>query len=292
MLGYVRCQPSEMLGKHHALYRAAYCGLCHSMKKNIGVSVLPFLSYDFVFLALMRMIISKEEIRTEKQFCLLHPFRDKKMRLADHEALSYAAIAGLFLLTEKLEDDRIDGDQSLFRRVQCCLYLPILRSRCRRILKNHGEYRPLYDQIAAAMSDSRTAEKRGANFDTLSNDFGETLSAIFSFGLKGDNRRLFSSIGFHLGRIIYAADATDDWEKDEKNGAFNPLLNRYGPRRNAEDHLAEIDRSIAFSIGEMKLALDLLEGDANMIAVCDNVICHGIPATVNTIMKPKYGDKK
>ncbi len=292
MLGYVRCQPSEMLGKHHALYRAAYCGLCHSMKKNIGVSVLPFLSYDFVFLALLRMIISQEEIRTEKQFCLLHPFRDKKMRLADHESLFYAAIAGLFLLTEKLEDDRIDADQSLLRRAQCRLYLPILRRHCRRILKKYGEYRPLYDQISASLEDGRTAEKKGADLDTLSNYFAATLSAIFSFGLDGDNKRLFSSIGFHLGRIIYAVDAIDDWEKDEKSGAFNPLLNRYGPRSSSEDHLVEIDRSIAFSIREMKLALDLLEGNANIIAVCDNVICHGIPATVNTMMKPKYGDKK
>ena len=34
MLGYVRNEAGEMLGKHHALYRATYCGLCRSVKKN------------------------------------------------------------------------------------------------------------------------------------------------------------------------------------------------------------------------------------------------------------------
>ena len=81
MLGYIKSVPAEMLGKHHALYQAAYCGLCHSIKKNVSGALLPFLSYDFVFLAILRMLVSDEKVKFEKRFCILHPFQRKKQRI-------------------------------------------------------------------------------------------------------------------------------------------------------------------------------------------------------------------
>ena len=117
MFGYIGCDEGELLVKHHKLYGAVYCGLCHSVRKNKARALLPFFRYDFVFLALARLLFTGEEIKLEKDFCFLHPFRRKKKRLADNQALSYTVFASSLLTAEKMEDDRLDRDTSFLRRL-------------------------------------------------------------------------------------------------------------------------------------------------------------------------------
>ena len=66
MFGYVKPYSQELLVKEYELYRAAYCGVCRSMKNNTGIFSPFTLSYDIVFLAFVRLIILDEELKTEK----------------------------------------------------------------------------------------------------------------------------------------------------------------------------------------------------------------------------------
>ena len=90
-----------------------------------------------------------------------------------------------------------------------------------------------------------------------------------------------------MGRFIYTLDAVDDLEADEKKGAFNPILLRYGTAEQAKAHFEELDLVLSYYVNQMKLALDLLEGDQNLFAICDNIICLGLSQTAGNIMKPK-----
>ena len=56
MFGYVKPVPAELLVKEYEFYRATYCGICRSMKKHTGSLSKVTLSYDSVFLALVRML--------------------------------------------------------------------------------------------------------------------------------------------------------------------------------------------------------------------------------------------
>ena len=57
MFGYVRPYVPDLRVREHELYRAVYCGLCRSMGKHTGCASSFTLSYDFVFLAAVRMVL-------------------------------------------------------------------------------------------------------------------------------------------------------------------------------------------------------------------------------------------
>ena len=56
MFGYVKVDSGELKGKYNELYKAFYCGLCRSMKKNVSWLYTSTLNYDFVFLCISLII--------------------------------------------------------------------------------------------------------------------------------------------------------------------------------------------------------------------------------------------
>lgn len=287
MLGYVKCEPGEMLVKHHSLYRAAYCGLCRSVKRNTTRFLLPFFSDDWVFLAVIRMAVSGEEIKTEKDFCLLHPFRKDHRRIADNASLRYAAVTSLIFTYEKMRDDLTDRDSSFFRRLLIRAWAPLLSRRIRRLCKEDPDLYEFSRRIAALLAEERELEEKNADLDAMCSHFASCLSLAFSYGLAGEEERLLGAIGDRVGRFLYTLDALDDLEKDGENGAFNPILRRFSSVEEAKGHFPEIDLVLAFYVQEAKSALDLVSGEKNMLAVCDNIISHGLPGAVRRILKPK-----
>lgn len=291
MLGYVKPEPAEMLVKHHSLYRAAYCGLCRSVKKNATRSLLLFFSDDWVFLAVLRMAVSGEEVKTEKDFCFLHPFRKNHRRIADCHSLKYAALVSLIFTYEKMLDELLDGDSSFRRRLLCRLFAPRLKKAIQKNRKNDPDLFLLYQKLSRLLEEGRALEKKNADLDAMCSNFASCLSLVFSYGFDGEKERLLSGIGDHIGRFLYTLDAMDDLEKDEKNAAFNPILQRYSTVSEAKECFSELDLVLSFYIQEAKLGLDLISGEKNLIAVCENIICHGLPGAVRRIIKPKMGEQ-
>ena len=73
MFGYVKPDANELLVKEYEFYRALYCGICHSMKKNTGSRSRITLTYDSVFLALVRMLYEDDiEFKVVKKRCIVH----------------------------------------------------------------------------------------------------------------------------------------------------------------------------------------------------------------------------
>ncbi len=292
MLGYVKCDTPELLVKHHRLYRAVYCGLCRSIKKNTTRALQPFLSYDFVFFAMLRMLATGEEMHLEKNGCLLHPFRRKEQRLADNASLRFASQISLILTTEKIRDDLVDKDTSFARRFLCALFFPFLKRSVHRLEKREPALTPLIQTLGQTLAEGRELERAGARLDDMCSNFAAVLTQAAIFGLDGDHRRLLSGIADPLGRFLYTLDALDDMERDRKNGAFNPLLYPSESGKIEEPALSQIDLVLSFYIKEMKLAFDLLDGEENLKTICENIITRGLPGEARRIIKPKMGDAK
>jgi hypothetical protein len=142
------------------------------------------------------------------------------------------------------------------------------------------------------MEEGRFLENKGADLDEMCAFFASCLSYLLSFGIEGDKKRILSAIGEKLGRLLYTLDAIDDLKKDEKSGAFNPILKQYGTFTSAEKEFPKLDLVLSFYVQEMKLALDLLEGDKDLFALCEHIICLGIPSSIQNILKPKTEIKK
>ena len=102
MFGYVKPVHSELLVKEHEFYKATYCGICRAMKKHTGFFSNVALTYDSVFLALVRMLfVPDSDIGAERRRCVAHPLKKKGM-LRENEALVYTAKAFAILTYHKL----------------------------------------------------------------------------------------------------------------------------------------------------------------------------------------------
>ena len=104
MLGYVRTHTPELRLREHECYRALYCGLCKSMGKCTGQCSRMSLSYDFVFLAAVRMSLLGEEPHFKKERCIVHPLR-KRPTVHSSPTLDYCADASALLTYRKLLDE-------------------------------------------------------------------------------------------------------------------------------------------------------------------------------------------
>ena len=60
MFGYVKPVPAELLVREYDFYRAVYCGICRCMRRYTGRLSALSLTYDSVFCALVRMMLSDE----------------------------------------------------------------------------------------------------------------------------------------------------------------------------------------------------------------------------------------
>ena len=81
MFGYIKPAYPELLVKHYELYRAIYCGICEATGK-----ISPFLplalSYDFVYMAMVRAVLCDEKFSFKTKRCIAHPLKKRKMAVS------------------------------------------------------------------------------------------------------------------------------------------------------------------------------------------------------------------
>ena len=107
MFGYVKAHTPELKVAEYEYYRSVYCGLCRSMGKCTGQCSRLTLSYDFAFLALVRIALSDEKVGFKRRRCVAHPVRKRSM-MEPNSVLEYCAYAAALLSYHKLSDDIAD----------------------------------------------------------------------------------------------------------------------------------------------------------------------------------------
>lgn len=273
MFGYIKPMPPEMRVKEYELYRAFYCGLCRAMGLHICKSSRFTLSYDIVFLALVRAAASDEKITVKHRRCIAHPL--KKRPVAECEkAIPYSAAASAILSYYNVTDDI--ADEKGFRRFAKKCVLPTMR----RYRKKAG-HSILDAKIASSLEELAVLEKSAlANAEACADKFGKVLSYVFAEGFGSDaEERILSDIGYHIGRWIYLVDAIDDHEKDKKSGSFNPF--------SSYEELPKETLEIALNLelDAAKKSLDLLSCENRQIFnIIENIIYLGMPETAKKVL--------
>ncbi len=285
MLGYVRTQPPELRLRDFECYRAVYCGLCRHMKTCTGNCSRLSLSYDFVFLAAVRLSLTGEPVSYEKFRCLLHPFRKRKA-VKKSSALAYCADASALLTYYKCRDDR--RDERGFRRLRA-RFLSWLFSRAyRKAKKRHPKLDQSISESLLALQNYENDASAAPSADLPASLFGNVLSCIFSEGLGGTDARIAGSLGHAVGCWIYLADAVDDFEKDRKSGSFNPLRRLFGETPTARDwedvqtvllrYLEDAER--AYLLIDRYPAEELQE-------ILSNILYLGLPGTAKRLIEER-----
>jgi len=283
MFGYVKPLHSELLVREYDFYRAAYCGVCRAMRKQTGFLSSLSLSYDIVFLALCRMLLSDRRVLCKHRRCVAHPLK-KRPCLSDNEALTYAARVSALLSYEKLLDDKLDG--SVFKRLALLPVLPVFKRASRR-----AKLPALFESTSACLSRLHALEKdKTPSVDAPAHEFGELLGLVFADGIEEEQtRECFYRIGYHLGKFIYAADAADDFAEDKQKGNYNPYVLIYGE----EDFKDKIPESVSVALHLELTALGeeiekLPFGNSHALEnIIKNTVYLGLPARIKTLGKKK-----
>ena len=218
MFGYVRPLRCELKVKEDELFRAVYCGLCHTLKQEYGFLSRFILNYDFTFLA---MLLIKEPVLCRKR-CPASPLKAKKAALRD-PGLSAAAAASVISTYWKLCDEV--EDQKGLRR----LGEKLLRNCFGRAYRKAREKLPEFARLTrSSILQLQTLEKeRCSGIDAPADTFASSLSALSALAPEPEQRPL-RELFYHIGRWIYLMDAADDLEEDLASGNYNPLILRYG----------------------------------------------------------------
>lgn len=267
MFGYVKPMNAELKIKEHELYKAVYCGLCEAMGKHICTSNRLTLSYDIVFLALVRTELCGEEIHIEKKRCLAHPAK-KRNRAYIPNSLEYCARVSAILSYYNIEDNVKDTGKFKYR-----MLLPFAKRTLKKanLPELRGEVNDYLKQLSAA-------EGTELNLDTNADIFGKLLGLVFSYGLTDPSVSFAAyDMGYHCGKWIYIIDACDDFEKDKKNNTYNPL-----------SEFDMLPREMLKTA--LNLELSAMQ-DAFCRTECKNTVLYDIIQNIITLGMPETTDK-
>lgn len=276
MFGYVKPLPGELKVKEYEYYKAAYCGLCRALKQKSPI--LPFtLSYDFVFLAILRMALDKEAAEIEKIRCIAHPLR-KKSALRPTPSMERTAASAALLVYYNLKDDY--ADQKGIRKLGAGILLPF-SGHLRKKNLSDGRLDAVIADALALMTAQERAEASSPY--TCAEIFGVLLGSVFADGVDGDLYAPLYQIGRRVGRWIYLLDAADDAEKDAKKKNYNPFVT-------GGDYLrADFAENMEIALNcELASAAEELEKlpitDRGLRNILQNILYLGMPAVADGVL--------
>lgn len=214
MFGYVTANFQELTKEEKQRYNAVYCGICRRIRIQSGNAARIGLRYDMAFLADLLMSLYEPEEARGKRACGLHPLQPRPW--VDNEYIRYAADMNVALSYYNCLDDwQDDGKRSakllaeLFSK-----HLPEIQQRYPR------QCTAIQTCIARL---SQLEKENCSNPDEPASCFGELMGQILTY--REDLwAPTLQQMGQALGRFIYLLDAALDYDKDEKNGKYNPYL--------------------------------------------------------------------
>lgn len=278
MFGYIKVQKENLLVKDWALYRAIYCGLCREIRKNVSF-FLPFsLSYDFVFLSIVRDIAEGEKITFSKGHCPYNPL--KKRDFVESCGVEFSSRAAVILAEKNVSDKLVDRDTKIPRVFLKIAKIYLKRKTAR--LKDES-----VPEISRIISEELNVfdkmEKSKASADELALQFGKMMGRVFSFGFTDEKERILFELGKSTGAWLYLADAVDDAQKDFEKKHFNPLLEEYETPEKIRENAQNIDISFASYARDAHLALLMLPSHL-FTPIAENILTQGMGAEAFRIM--------
>ncbi|MBQ7921947.1 MAG: hypothetical protein IJ325_05130 [Clostridia bacterium] len=294
MFGYVRPYVPSLQVQEYEIYRAVYCGLCRTMGEVTGQASRLTLSYDFCFLAALRMaFLDSREVAYEQHRCPVH-FTRSRFMAETNPALVYTAAAAACLTDGKRLDDL--QDETGTARLKPYALTPLCRSMQHHVQK-HYPTEALAEKIRNRLAELSDLEKAGCtSAEETAQVFGLLMQDVFTEGLTDSTKRAIAGeFGLRTGRFIYICDAMDDLCDDIRNHRFNPLAGLWGDLAlNEEGKPSEMLKSAFRTAAIVDLeglgrAVELLP-DGILTRILKNIVYQGMPYTLTRILAGKNGN--
>ena len=256
-----------------------YCGVCKGISAVCGQSARMGLSYDVTFFSVLLHNIAGTDVKIEKSHCLTHCIRSRLMAEPDELTRQLGAL-NTMLVYYKLTDDIEDGDKGRGKR----LWFSRGHVRARQA------YPALEEIVRRNLEAQSRTEKSGTDSPDRAADATANMMAELSDVLLGDKatpetRGLF----YAIGKWIYLIDALDDYDKDKKKGAYNPLVLAY-PEENAAQmlrrHREDADDLFHALFFDIRENLSKIKFHFNR-DLSDNILLRGLPGETERVMRGK-----
>lgn len=251
------------------IYNAFYCGLCKNLGKNYGQVYRLMLSYDFAFLGILYNAVNGTCCQIERQHCIIHPF-GKKNCICCLSDLDYTASAAVISIYHKICDTVSDSNfivSAFFRMIKIILKPGYKKAR--------SKYPDLCSGIEFYMSEQSRIENEQCSSIDLACEPTAQIMSLIAQGIteNPECKRNLSGLGYHLGRFTYIADASDDLEKDIKNGNYNPLFLNF---KNINEARKFADENLNMSVGMISEFYSKIN-ITKFKEIIDNIIYLGLP---------------
>lgn len=221
MFGYVLPLKGELKVKDYEKFKAYYCGLCISIKKNYGNLPRFIVNYDMTFVAILLDALENEPCKIHSGSCIAHPFQ-KKNFIVNNSALDYASFLNVSLVYFKLTDD-VKDDNSKLSNISALLLKNYFK-KFPHSLKKHSAF--IKTKLIELYKLEESTEKIG--IDEISHPFAELTAFILSsYPNITENKDVLYTLGYNLGKWIYIIDAFDDLENDMKKHKFNAIVSAF-----------------------------------------------------------------
>ena len=280
MFGYIKPDVAELKVKEHTLYKATYCGLCRAMGKCTGCMSRLTLSYDFAFLALVRMVTDNVKGEVKMRRCIAHPFKKRPM-VEINPSLEFCAKSSAILTRMKLKDNINDSRGVAKLKAKTVNLLSLF------FKKTDKELSTLEKKVSQCINNLTVFEKNQSDsLDETAATFGELLGSVAAFGYENAYERIMYEIGYHLGKWIYVIDAVDDIDEDYKKKSYNAILNSYGNELN-NSHRDALFCAMMLELDAMSKSLELIDfsNHRDVEAIIKNVIYSGLINETRRVLK-------
>ena len=304
MFGYVRPQPLELRVREYRYYRGVYCGLCRAQGRCTGQCSRMTLSYDYVFVSLLRLALENGNptdtdgaavVRFERRRCLPHPLRPR-LSLVGGAATDHVARCAALLNFYKLCDDRHDEKPFSRAGLRARLLYGPLRAQYRRAARADAA---LAEQLQEAMQRfSQAEQEKLGSADTPAAAFGEVVALLLSYGVQESDRATIARhVGRHVGKWLYFADALEDYGEDVRQGRYNPLRELYGTDTLQPQQKESVATAMAHELMQADDALALLDFDdercgKDLRALLAHMLRVALPGVTRSLAQGTYAHER
>ena len=277
MFGYVIINRDALSEAEFTRFRAHYCGLCHQLYTQYGLSGCATLSYDLTFLQLLLASLYEPEEENRSERCLLHPY--KQHECVNTPVNQYAADMNVAMTWHKCRDNWAD-DKSV-------LSLAEKKLLDKAYLQVEARYPQKCAFVADCIDQLSQVEKSGdTQIDRPTNLTGQIFGEMFAY--KDDMWcETLRSMGEALGRFVYLMDAYDDLPGDLKKHRYNPLVALH----ERVDYEPFMERLLTMTIAECTAEFEKLPlvQDINILR---NILYSGVWSKYAILQKKKESARK
>lgn len=280
MFGYVKTDIPNMYVKDTVLYRAMYCGLCKGIGCTCGQRARLALNYDLTFLSVLAHNLLDNDVKIEKQHCVIHWFKKRPVAIPD-ELTKRIANLNIILAYHKCNDDVLDNGKGRIKR-----------SFFKKGYKKAKKSEPMLDKIVSnRYADLIKLEKsKTDSIDISADPFGLMMQDVVKEIVGYAYSENLAELSYNLGKWIYLIDALDDFDKDKKKGCFNVFINAYPNIDSKEQFIKEKEQDIKFVFGGILNKISALNKTLDYKFnhdLLDNVLTLGLREQTKQILENK-----